>query len=202
MNRCRRSFADFVLAGGLVSAVFGLGVMAAAPPVASAKQPTTAPSGASTSTSSTLPAEIVGEWFEGTVGPTTYWDSQTGKYLGSGRQMGSILQLSADGTFKKYVYVYMKTYALVTESWTSIEGTAAVSGDTLTLTPTKGHYKTGGSSKPIDRDMTAEEVTKAAASYAWRLETNKDTGRVELVLPFDDGSAFRYRRTDEEKTQK
>jgi hypothetical protein len=50
--------------------------------------------------------------------------------------------------------------------------------------------------------MTNEEVAKSAATYAWRMETNKDTGRVELVLPFDDGSAFRYRRTDEEKSSK
>jgi hypothetical protein len=193
--------AEYVLAGGVVSAVIGLGVMAMAPHAVLAKQPTTAPRRASTSANS-IPAEMVGEWFEGTVGPTTYWDSQTGKYLGSGRQMGSILELHADGTFKKYVYIYMKTYALVTESWTSMAGTAAVAGDQLTLTVTKGHYKTGGSSKPIDRDMTAEEVTKAAATYAWRMETNKDTGRVELVLPFDDGSAFRYRRTDEEGQSK
>ena len=104
----RWASADRVLAGGVLAAVFGLGLMAVHPPTAAARQPATSPAGATTA-KGTVPAELVGEWFEGTVGPTTYWDSQTGKYLGSGRQMGSILQVNADGIGDDYQSIAVLT---------------------------------------------------------------------------------------------
>lgn len=161
---------------------------------AHAQQPPAQPAAAT----GPVPAEMVGEWFEGTVGPTTYWDSQTGKYLGSGRQMGTTLKLRADGSYEKYVYIYMKTYSLVTEVWTTAKGTATVAGDQITLTPTSGHYKSGGSGTKVDRPMTDEDLARNTNTYTWKTETDEQ-GRARLVFPFDDGSAFRYRRTDGEK---
>ncbi|HLL88574.1 MAG TPA: hypothetical protein VK324_04670 [Tepidisphaeraceae bacterium] len=147
-----------------------------------------------------LSAEMVGEWFEGTVGPTTYWDSQTGKYTGSGRQMGTTLKLNADGTYEKYIYIYLKTYSVVSEVWTTAKGTATVAGDKITLTPTTGHYKSGGSGTKVDRPMTADDHARNTTTYTWRMETDEQ-GQARLVFPFDDGSAFRYRRTDAEKKE-
>jgi hypothetical protein len=178
---------DWPLTILVIAAVLALAGFAHAQP-APATQPTAA----------ALPAEMVGEWFEGTVGPTTYWDSQTGKYLGSGRQMGTTLKLRADGTYEKYVYIYMKTYSVVTEVWTTAKGVATVAGDKITLTPTSGHYKSGGSGTKVDRPMTAEDLTRNTNTYAWRTEKDEQ-GKIRLVFPFDDGSAFRYRRTDGEK---
>ena len=78
----RRSTADYALAGGVLAAVLGLGMMAFEPPAAAAARgATTKPAeGSAKSTGNAqgnVPAEFAGEWFEGNVGPTTYWDTQT-----------------------------------------------------------------------------------------------------------------------------
>lgn len=164
--------------------------------VALADEPTTKP----TKSTREVPAGLAGEWFEGQISPTNYYDSQTGKHLGNARQMGSILKIKPDGTFEKYVYIYMRTYNVETEIWTTLKGDLSFKGKRMALTPTSGHYKTGGtSSKKEDRDMTDEELKKNASTYTWRLEKDKDTNRTYLIIPFDDGSSFKYRRLDEEQ---
>jgi hypothetical protein len=166
---------------------------------ARAEEPATQPAKSTTK----VPDGMVGEWFEGSISPTNYYDSQTGKHLGNARKMGSILKVHANGAFEKYVYIYMRTYNVETEVWTTTKGNLSFKKNRIALTPTSGHYKTGGSSSnKQDRDMTPEELEKNKATYTWHFEKDKETGRTYLVMPFDDGSAFRYRRLDEEETAK
>lgn len=148
-----------------------------------------------------VPPELVGEWFEGSVSPTNYYDSQTGRHVGNARSMGSILKIYADGTYEKYVYIYMRTYNLESEVWTTTKGLLSFKKNKIALTPTSGHYKSTVAGKKTDRDMTDEELKQNATAYKYRLETDKETGRTYLVMPFEDGSAFRYRRWDEEKKE-
>jgi tRNA(fMet)-specific endonuclease VapC len=128
----------------------------------------------------------------GTVSPTTFWDTQTGKFAGNARGMAQYLTLNADGTYKQYVYIETRSYNITTRVWTQHEGTVSFNGNSLTLKPTKGHYKSAGSWK-IDRDMTEKELAEKTVTYKWRKE--KDANGAELlVIPFDDGSAFRLKR--------
>ena len=149
-----------------------------------------------------VPPALVGEWFEGSISPTNYYDSQTGRHLGNARSMGSILKIHADGTFEKYVYIYMRTNHLESEVWTTIKGNLSFKKNKIALTATNGHYKSNVASKKVDREMTAEELTKNSTAYKYHLENDDKTGRAYLVMPFDDGSSFRYRRTDEEEGAK
>ena len=48
----------------------------------------------------------------------TYWDSDTGKFLGKARGSSDIFEFDASGHYKQYVYLEMRTYGLVTTAWT------------------------------------------------------------------------------------
>lgn len=151
-----------------------------------ATQPATAPAGGQ------VPNVVVGNWVEGSVSPTTFWETQTGKFAGNARGMAQYLTLNADGTYKQYVYIETRSYNITTQVWTQHEGTVTFNGNSFTLKPTKGHYKSAGSWK-IDRDMTEKELAEKTVTYKWRKEKDPN-GAEMLVIPFDDGSAFRLKR--------
>jgi hypothetical protein len=152
-------------------------------------QPTTGPS---TVPSSTVPEQVAGNWVEGSISPTTFWDIRTGAFVGNARGMGQYLSLNSDGTYQQYVYIEMRAYNMVTQVWTQHDGTVSFADDTFTIRPTKGHYRTAGTRK-IDRPMSDKELADKVTTYTWRIETD-DKGQETLVLPFEDGSSFRLRR--------
>jgi hypothetical protein len=144
-----------------------------------------------------VPAGAVGKWYEGSVSPTTYWDKQTGVFAGSARQNGSMFYVNADGTYEKYVYIFVKTGAVESEVWTTYKGNIAFTDKTMTLTPTSGHYRSRMGTKLTDRPMTDEDLARGTKTYNWQLE-DRD-GKRHLVLPFDDGSRFDYRLEEDAK---
>lgn len=186
---------DFVIQAILVVTI-GAAALLSIPVASSADEastasPTTAPAdGAPTAV---VPPVVVGEWVEGSISPTTYWNTQTGQFAGNARGMAQYFIFNADGTFKQYIYIEIRMYNMVTQVWTQMNGTAAFADGTLTLTPTSGHYKTAGT-REVDRDMTADELAEKRTTYNWQIE-QKD-GHDVLVMPFDDGSAFRLRRAE------
>ncbi|HEV7298584.1 MAG TPA: hypothetical protein VGN72_04405 [Tepidisphaeraceae bacterium] len=167
-----------------------------------AEPPTTVPTTQAAKPAGTVPQELLGEWFQGTISPTSYWDTQSGKYLGNASSMGSTYRFHPDGTYEEYVYIETRMYNVQTVIWTTYKGTVDFKADTFTVTPTWGHYKTGGtSSQKTDRDMTEEELAKGKKTYNWKLEKNPDTGKTHFVVPFDDGSSFQFRRTESDKAK-
>lgn len=144
-------------------------------------------------TKSTTPKQVIGKWIYGSVGPMTYWDSDTGKFLGNARGSAGIFEFDNEGRYRQYTYGEMRSYNIVNKFWTVHEGTVEFSGDTFTIRPTKGHYNGEMGSRKIDRDMTPEELEKAVATYHWRIERD-DNDREHFIIPFEDGSRFDYRR--------
>jgi hypothetical protein len=139
----------------------------------------------------TIPAGIVGDWVVGSISPTTFWDKQTGQFQGNARGMASYLSLRPDGTYKEFVYIEMRMYNMVTQVWTTMEGTYSADATTIHFTPTTGHYRTAGT-RTIDRPMEPNELAEKAKSYPWHLETSDRDGKPHLIFPFDDGSRFDY----------
>lgn len=189
MNASFSPKTDFIIQGALIFTI-GLAALISIPvAVTSADEthPTTAPARAN------VPATVVGSWVEGSISPTTYWDTQTGRYQGNARSLAQYFIFNADGTYKHYVYIEMRMYNMVTQVWTQMNGQVEFADNTFTLIPTAGHYKTDGTRK-VDRPMTAEELAEKKTTYNWRIEDNND--QPMLVIPFDDGSAFRLRRDE------
>lgn len=141
----------------------------------------------------TTPAHVQGKWIYGSVSPTTYWDSDTGRFLGNARGSAGIFEFDDKGHYKQYVYGEMRSYNVVNKFWTVHEGTIEFTDTTFTIRPVKGHYNGEMGSRKIGRDMTEEELKKAVATYDWRIERDDD-GREHFVIPFADGSKFDYRR--------
>lgn len=144
-------------------------------------------------TQSGTPQQVQGKWIYGSVGALTYWDSDTGKFLGNARGNAGIFEFDNAGNYKQYTYIEMRTYGLVTKVWTVHEGKVEFTDNTFTIRPTKGHYDSTSGSRKIDRDMTEEELKKAVTTYHWQT-TKDDDGREHFIIPFDDGSKFDYRR--------
>ena len=148
-------------------------------------------------TANTTPKKVRGKWIYGSVSPTTYWDSDTGKFLGNARGSAGIYEFDNAGHYKEYVYLEMRTYGLLTTCWTVHEGSVKFDKKTFTITPTKGHYKSDSGSRHIDRDMMEEELKKGIKTYHWEV-TKDDQGVEHFIIPFEDGSKFDYHR-DENK---
>jgi hypothetical protein len=141
----------------------------------------------------TTPRQVQGKWIYGSVGPTTYWDSDTGRFLGNARGSAGIFEFDGAGHYRQFTYGEMRTYNIVNKFWTVHEGAVEFTADTFTIRPTKGHYNGEMGSRKIDRDMTAEELEKAVTTYNWRLERDEND-KEHFIIPFDDGSKFDYRR--------
>lgn len=147
----------------------------------------------SSETRSATPKEVQGKWLYGSVSPTTYWDSGTGRFLGNARGSAGIFEFDASGNYKQYVYLEMRTYGLLTTVWTVHEGKVEFTRETFTIRPVKGHYTSDSGSRHIDRDMTPEELRDAIITYRWKIETDENSNE-HFIIPFDDGSRFDYRR--------
>ncbi|MFT3785038.1 MAG: hypothetical protein QM770_02585 [Tepidisphaeraceae bacterium] len=157
-------------------------------------EPATSQSSPSTQPAAPLPAGVVGKWIYGSISPTTYWDSSSGKFLGNGFGTGEVLIIDANGTYKQYVYIEARTYSLVNKVWVASEGTVEFATETFTLRPVKGHFLTTGG-RELDRDWTPEEVRDRVKTYNWKLETD-DAGKTKFVIPFSDGSSMTYRKDE------
>jgi hypothetical protein len=144
-----------------------------------------------------FPTALVGEWRYGTVSGTTYWDSSTGKYLGSGSGMSDTFIFAKDGSYKEYAFIKSSPVAgWTTKIFTTIEGKAKVSGDTLTLTPTKGNYHVEDNRvarSNYDRPMTDEEVKKQIKSQGFSL--GQEDGKPVLAIKLEK-SSMKYQKVN------
>lgn len=140
------------------------------------------------------PAALLGKWMHGSVSPTTYWNSDTGAFVGNARGTAGILEFDAAGRYKEYVYLELRTGNYTNKAWTVHEGTVAFAGDTLTIRPERGHYQFWTNGKQTtDRPMTPDEAKGLTKTYKWTL-TKDDAGNDVFTVPFEDGSSFVYRR--------
>jgi hypothetical protein len=136
---------------------------------------------ASTAKKGAVPAELVGNWRWTTISGTNYVDRSTGQITDNAGGMSTGFTFGKDGRYKFNFYIKQRTYGLLTESYTTEEGTVTFQPGTFTVQPTKGHYRgssTGG--RKVDRPMTKSEMKKKV--YLWRWQT-KDGQRQLMMGP-------------------
>lgn len=141
-----------------------------------------------------VPEPVVGSWIATNISATTYWRDD-GRFLGNGSGSAQYYTFNADGTFKYFMYLEVRTGAFVSKVNTSCEGTVKWQAHKFTLHPVKGHYHTETGSTIKDREMTEEDLTRHSKSYAWKTGRTND-GKPTIVIPFDDGSKFEFKPAD------
>lgn len=140
---------------------------------------------ASAALAPSIPSEMVGKWKWGTINPTWFEDKYTGAYKGHGGGVSAYFDFDKSGKFKHHVYIEMNTNGLKNQTFTTMEGTVIIDGDTFRLKVEKGFYKSRsnmGAKNNFDRPMTDEERAKASKNpYKWKRSTD-DKGRKVLQI--------------------
>lgn len=146
---------------------------------------------------SIIPAEMVGEWKWGTINPRTFYDKDSGAYLGHGGGMSCYFVFGKDGTYHKYFYVEQSpTAGWTTKSWSESEGKMSVSDGIFTLKPTKGRYRAEDnrvSRNNFDRPMNEDDLKREAGmKYGWSMGKDEKGRTVMFVAPGGTGQGSRF----------
>ena len=147
---------------------------------------------------SELPAALAGTWVYGNISPTNFWNEHTGQYAGNAYGFADYLDLDANGTYTRLVYIYTNSYGCMTQVWTEMQGTLTADEWTFTLYPTQGRYKVASNcsaSQNYQRPMTAAEVAqKQGESRTW--ERTQSNGRTYILvnIPGSDDLPVHYER--------
>ncbi|HEX8237130.1 MAG TPA: hypothetical protein VF600_14325 [Abditibacteriaceae bacterium] len=118
-----------------------------------------------------VPADMLGSWRWTTISGTNYVDKNTGQITDNAGGMSVGFVFNRNGRYKFNFFVRQKTYSLVTEAYSTHEGTVKFGDGQFILIAEKGHYRgssTGG--KTVDRPMTKDELKKNTV-YLYKWET-------------------------------
>ncbi|HEX8913513.1 MAG TPA: hypothetical protein VF796_14230 [Humisphaera sp.] len=177
-----RPFRALLAAGAVI-----LPVVAVVPAVAAAEGK---PAVAAPAAAANVPADIVGSWKYGSISPLWVKELDTGKVSTAG-SMGSFYEFAADGSFKHFVYIGFNASGWKNGTFTEHYGTASFDPQkgTVTLTVTRGKYRVWDNRVQKNnyvRDMTDEEVKKAAETVTYRVAKGDD-GKPRLEVGHKDG---------------
>lgn len=123
-------------------------------------------------------SEIVGSWSDSSVGLLNYENRTTGA-LKNGRGHSFTYKFNANGTFEYIGYMEVTTYNCTTTLFNHKTGKYTVDGSSVTLKPTKDHWKNTNScaaSGNSTKDKTPENEV-----MEWTVRENEN-GKLELVL--------------------
>jgi hypothetical protein len=117
-------------------------------------------------------------------GPGTLPASLVGKWSSVNSISGAQYFFNANGTYE-YILVYEASgNCVATKGFTAfVDGNAAVAGNTLTLTPTKGHTDSKDCSDKVTRQLTSPKVR----IFTWSIQSG------ELILNESDGTQSTYK---------
>jgi hypothetical protein len=147
-----------------------------------------------------VPSQLAADWLYGSISPTNFWDDHTGQYSGNAYGFSDYVMLEADGTYKRYIYIYTQYYGCRTQSYTYHVGTVTVNGSTITYYPQQGKYKATDNCvdrRNFERAMTRDEVIDAQGdAWDWELGTDLNGQTVLLAGPAGSGEQATYRLMD------
>lgn len=132
-------------------------------------------------------SEIIGSWSQASVGPTNYQNQTTGA-LKNGRGSSFTYKFKADGTFEYVGYMEVTTYNCSTSLYNHKVGKYTVEGSSVTLKPTKDHWKNMNSCAP--NSNTEKDKTPVEETYKWQVGTDDadqwaialDNGKGPVIL--------------------
>jgi hypothetical protein len=140
--------------------------------------------------STTVPAEMRGNWASGYNSSTDIVDVYNGKYLGNAWQSGKYFSFSPDG---KYAEFYLMTSAGLTSSTaTKVIGTVTFDEQegSFVFHACNGHYKGWqNGTLTVNRDATAQELaTLLTRKYYYSFE--ESGGNLWMQIRFNPGDDF------------
>jgi hypothetical protein len=100
--------------------------------------PSTAPPshegpGSGGATGSSVPDEVVGQWYAGGVSPTDFYNPNTGHWTGNGYGSGLSFTFESDGSYVRAFQMYSNLYDCGTLTFTYEKGTVRVDAASSTL---------------------------------------------------------------------
>jgi hypothetical protein len=124
-----------------------------------------------------VPANLVGNWFEGSTSILQEKNMITGAIASSyGSSIGYVI--NADGTFRYAGLMKSTLYGCTTTLWNDRRGTISVEGDVITFTPTKDYWLNTNSCYPSSN----KEQNKALQAKSFNFEVGTIDGKEWLLM--------------------
>ena len=113
---------------------------------------------------SRIPAELVGKWFEGSTSILNEENLTTGALTSRyGSSIGYTIE--SDGTFRYAGLIKSTMYGCTTTLWNDRRGKMSVSGDVITITPTKDYWFNSNSCSSSSTKEQNKPLKKQAYNY-------------------------------------
>jgi hypothetical protein len=132
---------------------------------------------ASVAAQARVPAELVGNWFEGSTSILQEQNMSTGTIASKyGSSIGYVI--NADGTFRYAGLMKSTMYGCTTTLWNDRRGRITVEGDRITFTPTKDYWLNTNSCAPSSN----KEKNKELQATTYNFEVGTKEGREWLCM--------------------
>ena len=129
------------------------------------------------SVSAQVPANLVGNWFEGSTSILQEKNMTTGAIASSyGSSIGYVI--SADGTFRYAGLMKSTMYGCTTTLWNDRRGSVTVAGDKITFSPSKDYWFNSNSCAPSSN----KEQNKPLQAKTFEFEVGDVKGRTTLCM--------------------
>jgi hypothetical protein len=126
---------------------------------------------------SAVPANLVGNWFEGSVSILQEQNITTGAIASKyGSSIGYVI--NADGTFRYAGLIKSTMYGCTTSLWNDRRGKISVEGDQITFTPNKDYWFNSNSCYP----SANKEKNKELVAKTYNFEIGTKEGKEWLCM--------------------
>ena len=124
-----------------------------------------------------VPANLVGNWFEGSVSILQEKNMSNGSIASKyGSSIGYVI--NSDGTFRYAGLIKSTMYGCTTSLWNDRRGVISVEGDRITFTPDKDYWFNGNSCYP----SANKEQNKALQAKTFNYEVGTKEGKEWLCM--------------------
>ena len=126
---------------------------------------------------STVPANLVGNWFEGSTSILQEQNMSNGSVASRyGSSIGYVI--SGDGTFRYAALIKSTMYGCTTSLWNDRRGKISIEGDVITFTPNKDYWLNMNSCYPSSN----KEQNKALQAKSFNFEIGTKEGKEWLCM--------------------
>lgn len=128
-------------------------------------------------TNSKVPANLIGNWFEGSTSILQEQNVATGQVASRyGSSIGYVI--NSDGTFRYAALMKSTLYGCTTSLWNDRRGKISVAGDQITFTPSKDYWFNSNSCYP----SANKEQNKPLEAKTFNFEVGEKDGKQWLCM--------------------
>lgn len=120
-----------------------------------------------------LPANLVGNWFEGSMSILQEQNMTTGSVASRyGSSIGYVI--NEDGSFRYAALIKSTMYGCTTTLWNDRRGKVSVEGDVITFTPSKDYWLNMNSCAPSSNKEQNKALEKKSYNYEVGIKDGKE----------------------------